>query len=200
MTDEKGYVKFNYDWIKGKPFPSKIIKDINEVRQTLYDKGLIGMNEDGIGFGNVSIRVGSGILVTGSATGGIERLTNEHYTLVNEYDYNRNWLKCIGPIKTSSESLTHEAMYECSPETNAILHIHNLNLWERLLDKVPTTRKDVEYGTPEMAKEIFRLFDETTVSKDKILVMGGHKEGLITFGANPQRALRNMLKYYETNK
>lgn len=188
MTDEKGYTKFGFDWIKEKPISPEIIKDINDVRQVLYDKGLIGMYDSWIGFGNVSVRADDGFLITGSATGGIEKLANRHYTLITEYDYYKNWLRCVGPIKGSSESLTHAAIYECSPKTNAVLHIHNLEFWERLLDKVPTTRKAVEYGTPEMAEEIFRLFKETDVNHNKLLVMGGHKEGIISFGRTPKKA------------
>ena len=33
-----------------------------------------------------------------------------------------------------------------------------------------------------MANEIKRLFDQTALSKEKILVMGGHREGIISFG------------------
>ena len=196
MSDEKGYVKFNCEQIKGCPVSPEIIKEINEVRQVLYNKGLIGMYENGIGFGNVSIRANKGILITASATGHIEELTNEHYSFVSEYDYDKNWVKCFGP-KASSESLTHLSTYECSPETNAVLHVHNLEFWKGLKDKVPTTKENVEYGTPEMAREIFRLFKETQVSKDKILVMAGHEEGLITFDTSPKKALESMLRYYE---
>ena len=38
-----------------------------------------------------------------------------------------------------------------------------------LLNKIPTTKKEVEYGTPEMANEIKRLFSEGTVNTKKII-------------------------------
>ena len=39
-----------------------------------------------------------------------------------------------------------------------------------------------------MANEIKRLFDETALNKEKILVMGGHREGIISFGKDLEEA------------
>ena len=91
-------------------------------------------------------------------------------------------------MKASSESLTHALIYECSAAANAVIHIHNLNLWNRLIHHVPTSSKNISYGTPGMANEVKRLFDETTLSKEKIIVMGGHREGIISFGKNLEEA------------
>ena len=53
---------------------------------------------------------------------------------------------------------------------------------------VPTSSEAIPYGTPEMANEIKRLFDETTLSKEKIMVMGGHREGIVSFGKDLEEA------------
>ncbi|HZI54021.1 MAG TPA: hypothetical protein VFD56_09975, partial [Chitinophagaceae bacterium] len=79
-------------------------------------------------------------------------------------------------------------IYESSAATNAVIHIHNLNLWNRLIHQVPTSSENIPYGTPEMANEIKRLFDETTLSTEKIIVMGGHQEGIISFGKDLEEA------------
>jgi ribulose-5-phosphate 4-epimerase/fuculose-1-phosphate aldolase len=102
---------------------------------------------------------------------------------------------CKGPIKASSESLTHAAIYRSDKKTNAIIHVHNLNIWTSLIDTVPTTLKHVQYGTPEMAYEIMRLFKETNF-REKIIVMAGHKSGIITFGNNLKEAGKVLLDYY----
>jgi L-ribulose-5-phosphate 4-epimerase len=135
-------------------------------------------------------------LITGAATGKLKKLDGRHYVLVNSYDFRENRLTCTGPIKASSESLTHAAVYECSPVTNAVIHVHNKEMWERLLDKIPSTNSEIEYGTPEMAGEIKRLFDETSVASEKILVMGGHPEGIISFGATLDEAGKSLLKLF----
>ena len=35
-----------------------------------------------------------------------------------------------------------------------------------------------------MAKEMLRLFKETNLARKKIILMGGHEEGIISFGKN----------------
>jgi len=67
--------------------------------------------------------------------------------------------------------------------------VHEMELWKRLLDRVPTTRKHVEYGTPEMAAEMGRLFRESDVRERRILAMAGHEAGIFAFGAAPEEAL-----------
>jgi len=61
-------------------------------------------------------------------------------------------------------------------------------LWRTSLDSVPTTSKEVAYGTPEMAYEIMRLFKTTDVQSRKILVMAGHEGGIVAFGKNLEEA------------
>ncbi|VVB82828.1 L-fuculose phosphate aldolase [uncultured archaeon] len=190
----EGYTKFNCKRIEKKL--TENISEINQLRKKLYSLKLIGAHEDGVGYGNISIRNGKGFLISGTKTGGIERLTKKHYTQVTDWDYKENNLTCVGPIDASSESLTHGAVYEADSEINAVIHIHNLELWARLIFQVPTTSMEVEYGTPRMAEEIFRLFRETKVKEKKILVMGGHPEGIISFGKDLDEAGRILLNYF----
>ena len=39
-----------------------------------------------------------------------------------------------------------------------------------------------------MANEITRLFNETDVKNQKIIVMAGHEEGILSFGASLEEA------------
>jgi L-ribulose-5-phosphate 4-epimerase len=193
----EGYIKFNCNWIKGKPLDLEELTSINEWRDTLYKVGLIGAYYDGVGFGNLSRRFDKNkFIITGSATGNISKLNEEHYVLVEDYNFSKNALTCKGPIKASSESLSHAIIYECSPKTNAVFHIHNLEMWEKLFDVMPTTNKDIEYGTPEMANEIKRLFGESNVKDEKIIIMGGHKEGIISFGETLDEAGKILLREF----
>jgi ribulose-5-phosphate 4-epimerase/fuculose-1-phosphate aldolase len=186
---DEGYIKFNCNWIPSNDIPSDKVAELNVWRDILYQKGLIGMYPDGIGFGNISMRCDEKtFLISGTATGGLATLNESHYSMVTGYNLSTNSVICAGPLKASSESLTHALIYECSAATNAVIHIHNFELWNRLLHHVPTSNENVSYGTPEMANEIKRLFGETTVSKEKIIVMGGHREGIISFGKDPEEA------------
>jgi L-ribulose-5-phosphate 4-epimerase len=180
---EEGYIKFNCNWIPSNNIPIGKVAALNVWREIMYSRGLIGMYPNGIGFGNISMRCDeNSFLISGTATGGISKLNESHYSLVTEYDLRANSITCIGPIKASSESLTHALIYECSPGTNAVIHVHSLDLWKRLFHHVPTTGEDISYGTPEMANEMKRLVDETALDKEKIIVMAGHRDGIISFG------------------
>jgi ribulose-5-phosphate 4-epimerase/fuculose-1-phosphate aldolase len=202
---DDGYIKFNCDWQKAEPVSIDRLVEINKWRDKLYSLGLVGAYDTepnkGIGFGNISIRSkGNTFIITGSATGNFDNLSQDHYVLVTDYSFEKNSLTCKGPIKASSESLSHAVIYECSPKTNAVIHIHNIGLWKKLINKVPTTHKDVAYGTPAMANEIRRLFSESNVSREKILVMAGHEEGIITFGKTLDEAGKILLNKYNSFK
>lgn len=191
---KEGYIKFKCDRALGPP--PKRTKEINKWRDRFYSLKLIGMYDNGIGFGNISIKDKGGFIITGSKTGGIEKLTKEHYTKVVDYDFKENNLGCIGQIDASSESLTHAAVYQSNKDIKAVIHVHNLKLWEKLMYKIPTTNEKVEFGTPEMAYEIMRLFRESDLINKRILIMGGHKEGIISFGKNLEEAGNVLLNYF----
>ena len=178
---DEGYIKFNCHWIKGKPLPGAMLEGLNAWRDKLFTLGLVGMYPDGIGFGNLSIRhPGQGFIITGSATGGLKSLDEQHYVLVNACNLEQNSLVCTGPIIAPSESLSHAVIYEAS------------------MDKAPTTPPDAGYGTPAMAREILRLFRESDLEKEGILVMGGHPEGIIAFGQNLDQAGEILLRHLQT--
>ena len=86
MNDE-GVIKFNCQWTKSAPLDEAWIRDLNVWRDKLYGLGLIGLNEDGIGYGNISIRFRKNqFIISGSGTGKFKKLTEEHYALVTDYD------------------------------------------------------------------------------------------------------------------
>jgi len=186
---DEGYIKFNCNWILSNDIPLDKVAELSMWREIMYDKGWIGLYPDGIGFGNISMRCNEKtFLISGTATGGLPTLTKSHYSLVTNYNLSTNTVTCMGPVKASSESLTHALIYECSAATNAVIHIHNLDLWNRLLHHAPTSSENISYGTAEMANEIKRLFAETALGKEKIIVMGGHREGIISFGRDLEEA------------
>lgn len=197
MLDE-GYIKYSCHWINSEPIAKDEIQALNHWRNQLFRLGLIGQYNNGIGFGNLSIRCSQPrkFIISGTNTGKLATLNEQHYTQVMNYDWERNCLTCVGPIQASSESLTHAAVYEANATINAVIHIHDLELWQKLFDQVPTTARDCAYGTPEMAREIIRLCQEDNLKETKILVMSGHREGIITFGNSLEEAGNILMRYY----
>ena len=182
------YIKFTCEQVE---VPVEIgtfagFAELNEYRRKLLELGMIGVDANGIGFGNLSIRNGatSQFYITGSGTGGISELMPSHYARVVAYDFARNWLQCEGSTVASSESLTHAAVYESDPTVFSVIHCHDTKLWAALLHKVPTTPKGVEYGTPEMAYAVRDLFKVTGVKRRKIFAMARHEGGVVAFGRN----------------
>ena len=187
---ETGSVKFKCEQVPIEISRFAGFAELNKYRRKLLDLGMMGVDGNGIGFGNVSVRDGTTarFYITSSATAGIVELTPADYAKVVAYDFAKNWLRCEGPRVASSESLTHAAVYESDPTVRAVIHCHDMKLWAALLDKAPTTPKRVEYGTPEMAYAVRRLFEATDVEKRKIFVMAAHDGGLVTFGRDLQEA------------
>ena len=190
------YVKFTYHRAHADIAPFDALAELNACRRRLLEQRLIGLDANGIGFGNVSIRDGvtRNFYITGSATGGPPELTRTDCVRVVAYDFARNWLRFEGAAIPSSESLTHAAIYESDPSTSAVIHCHDLVLWRTLLDRVPTTSKAVAYGTPEMAYEIMRLFKGNDVRSRKIFAMAGHEGGIVTFGKNLEDAFDVLMR------
>jgi len=194
----EGVVKFNCHWTQtGSVITDEPYAIMNYWREVLFNMDLIGAYENGIGFGNISLRIGSTnkFFITGSATGEIPVLEPGHYVKVEGCNFNDNAVKCIGPLKASSESLTHAAIYQADHGTNAIIHVHSMELWENLKDKVPTTLPDFEYGTTGLAMDIFRLFRESDVIEKRIIVMGGDPSGMIAFGNDMDEAINVLMSY-----
>lgn len=197
--NEDGVIKFQCHWIE-EPHHIEVPQALMQLRDKMHALGLIGVYEsDGIGYGNISMKVAEGMLISGTQTGHLPRLSADQYALVTEYDIAANSLHCLGRVKASAESLTHLAFYEADPTIQGVIHIHNLDLWERLMHQVPTSNASVPYGTPEMAEEITRLFKESTMPQDKLMVMGGHREGLIAFGADLAEAAAKISAVLQKN-
>jgi hypothetical protein len=194
----EGYIKFNIEWERSISPDKRRVEELNAGRDLLYKRGLIGMYENGIGYGNISLRTGEKeFVISGSATGGIERLMPTHYTRVTDYDMHNNYIKCEGPLRASSESMTHAAIYTAVPECLAVAHAHHLDLWRELLGEMPTTSDLAEYGTPELAVETLHLAKKSETRRKQLIVLGGHREGIISFGASPLEAAEKIVEEYD---
>lgn len=189
---DEGVIKFECVWQLGAgPQPSEIAS-LDAWRRRCFDLGLVGVTSDGIGYGNLSARIGSTrtFWVTGSGTGGLARLGPAHYTRVVEADPEHNRLVCEGPLKASSESMTHAVLYVALPDTHVVIHVHSASLWHRFAHRLPTTAEDIPYGTPAMCRAVADL---ATSAKEGVIVMGGHEDGIIAFGSTADVAGNRLL-------
>lgn len=184
------YIKFTCEQAATEITRFGALAELNAYRRKLLHLRVIGVNANGIGFGNLSIRDSAtkNFYITGSATGRKPELTLADCARVVGYDFEKNWLRYEGSAIPSSESLTHAAVYESDAKAGSVIHCHDSKLWAALLNKAPTSSKAVDYGTPEMASEVTRLFKVTDVQSTKILVMAGHEGGIVAFGKDLEEA------------
>jgi len=196
------YIKFACEHVATELSPFSGFAELNAYRRKLLQLRLIGVDANGIGFGNLSIRDGTtnNFYITGSATGGMPELALADCARVVAYDFKRNWLRCEGSAIASSESLTHAAVYESDAKAGAVIHCHNSKLWAALLNQAPTTSKAVEYGTPQMAYEVTRLFKITDVQQRRIFVMAGHEGGIVAFGRDFEGAFAILMRERKENE
>jgi len=203
VTIDEGYTKFVCDWTECALPDLAEIAELCRWRKPLFDAGLIGVYEDiGIGFGNISVRIGRSpdFLISGTQTGHLHELAAEHFALVTQADFDRNRVSCSGPIQASSESMTHAALYRIDESIGAVVHVHSEQLWRRLKGSIPTTSEDVAYGTPEMAREFARIYRVSDFSSSGIAVMGGHAEGIVSIGSSLAVAATRILELQNSNR
>ena len=195
MIDE-GYIKYESHWTPGPATHVEAARQLDTWRRPLFAAGLIGQYEDiGIGYGNISVRRGSGglFLISGTQTGHLPATNERHYSLVTDCDIRSGIVRCSGPMQASSEAMTHAAIYALDARIEAVVHVHSNALWCGLKGKLPTTNPDVGYGTPDMASEFERLYRMGGLKEAGVAVMGGHEDGLVSFGSSLQVAAERML-------
>jgi len=119
------YVKFRYERAGAHIAAFDALAELNAYRRKLLEQRLMGVDSNGVGFGNLSVRDGrtTSFYITGSATGALAELTPTDWVRVVAYDFEKNWLRYEGAAIPSSESLTHAAIYESDPTAAAVIHL-----------------------------------------------------------------------------
>lgn len=176
-------------------------------REILAKTRLVGQEPGlygGFGYGNVSARTGAPgapreerpFLITGTQTSGKACMTLDDFCLVERCRTRSNRVTSRGKILPSSESMTHGTLYGLGAHIRFVFHAHSPVIWCRAAAlRIPTTDPRVPYGTPEMAREVERLWRTSTLPDVGILSMGGHEDGIIAFGRTAEEAGQVTLRY-----
>ncbi len=209
---EEGVIKFDLRYSYAESATPAPPAALNAWRNRLWQLQLIGQQADrygGLGYGNVSRRIETAdapvgyraFIISGSQTGGLARLEARHYCVVTDWDVLCNRVIARGPVRPSSEALTHGALYDQDDDIRVVFHVHSPTIW-RESGRLGLVRSDpaVAYGTPQMADEITRLFRETDLSRAAIFVMGGHADGVIAFGTDENTAGTVLLNTLERSR
>jgi ribulose-5-phosphate 4-epimerase/fuculose-1-phosphate aldolase len=176
-------------------------------REILAQTGLVGRDAGlygGAAYGNVSARLGApslprrrrAFLVTGSQTAGRRAVGLGDFCVVDAYDPESNRVASRGPCLPSSESMTHGAVYDLGSHIRFVFHVHSPAIWRRAAAlRLAATSAEVAYGTPEMAREVERLWGTSALSESQIFAMGGHQDGIVVFGRTAAEAGEVLLRH-----
>lgn len=193
--EQEGVIKYTLRHVAGPVAVPPQFDDLLQWRGQLRARNLIGADAQGVGYGNLSVRLHSSprFFITGSQSSGLLEVDRRHFAAVTVVDLDRNVLRSTGETPPSSEALTHAALYQVDAAVRAVVHVHSAVLWETHLNRLPTTKPDVAYGTPEMAYEMIRLHKRLAIGKKGCIVMAGHRDGVIAFGASLGEAAGEIL-------
>ncbi len=194
--EKEGVVKYAFAHERRPAAVAPDMADLLAWRDRLHARRLIGADGEGLGYGNISVRLYASprFLITGTQTSGLSRVDGRHFAEVTVVDLDRNFLRCAGEVQASSEALTHAALYAADPEIRGVVHVHSQPIWDRHRHRLPTTRDDVAYGTPQMAYEVIRLCRRGLVGHQGVIIMGGHPDGVIAFGPSLGQAAQAVLE------
>ncbi len=207
MSQQEGVIRFQLQFTQVPPMSFDDLREINAWRKILYLTRLIGQYPDqygGFGYGNISQRLEPfdapecqrRFVISGTQTGGLADLTEEHYATVLECHPDRNLVVAEGPVQPSSESLTHGMVYALDDSLRCVIHVHSPHIWRSAqVLGMPITHKGVAQGTPEMAEEVRCLFRDTPVRDYLIFAMGGHEDGVVSFGRTVGEAGTVLVRY-----
>jgi len=180
-----GVIKYRSQRVAAVVSTSPELVQLDLARTVLFDLGLIGVNAQGVGYGNVSVRTeGSQFVISASATGGLRALTLAHYCHVTSFSVDDHSVCSRGALEASSESMPHGAIYAADRRVRCVMHVHSRALFAALLQQDALhTAADVAYGTPSMARAVLRLVAQQS-ELPVIFAMAGHDEGVVAYGAD----------------
>ena len=74
-------------------------------------------------------------------------------------------------------------VYDMDENLRCVIHGHSPHIWsKRKVLGLPLTDDRAEYGSPELALEVQRLFSDASLQDKGIIIMGGHEDGVLAFG------------------
>lgn len=190
MNEKEGIVKYFLEFKKEKLDITKEYKSLEVLRKRLYSLALIGAYEDGIGYGNISLKSEdeNSFIITGTQTGCLQDLEEKDYSKVLSIDFNNFKTKACGLSHPSSECISHGTIYNLDKEIKAVIHIHNKKLWHFMIENNYLSTEDTPYGTLEMVEDIRNMYKNKNILENNIFVMKGHYEGIICFAKSLEAA------------
>lgn len=197
MPETEGVIQFRLDFAAGPSPDAELVAPLNAWRGIFRALGLLGQDPsryDGFGFGNLSRRVpqhpqsSEAFIISGTQTGGLPELDPTHYVTVLSCDPEANRVSARGPVRPSSESLTHGLLYRSNPAIDWVLHLHSPEIYRHgAALSLAATATWAACGTPQLAEEVARLQRRTSAPDPDLILLGGHEDGILSYGSDIHR-------------
>ena len=191
--EQEGVIKFELQF-EQKPLPEAL--DLSQLiawRAVFHRLRLIGQDPGrygGLGFGNISQKFPAhpadstdALVISGTQTGAGEILRRADFCQISGFSIEHNRICAEGPVKPSSEALTHAAVYHADASIAFVIHAHCPEIWRatRAL-AIPAIPDSIAYGTPKMAAAVGVLIGASQQRSCGLFSMLGHEDGVISYG------------------
>jgi ribulose-5-phosphate 4-epimerase/fuculose-1-phosphate aldolase len=205
MIETEGVIQFTLEHTRSGPLDHPELTSLAHWHGELHKLGLISQDSKryaGYAYGNMSIRTeDSHFIISGTQTGGLDHLDASHYALVTSCDISNNTVVSLGPVKPSSECMSHAAVYMVSKQASAVVHVHSPSIW-RNHEKLGlfAIAANITYGTVAMANAIRDYIKQTGDVGHGCIVMLGHEDGVIAWAGTVEEASKIIIHaLHETN-
>lgn len=180
----------------------EILEKLIEFRAKLWDFKVIGQIGE-VSFGNVSHRMSeTTFAISQSNTGSERELSTDEFFIIEIVNEDFSSLNVIrGSItatqKPSRDTTIHSALYSASQEINVVVHFHNPFIWKDFYGVFPTTSGDSPECSIELAKEVYNICKSIDFENNWIIILGSHKDGILTFGNNLETLEQKIISLLE---
>jgi L-ribulose-5-phosphate 4-epimerase len=196
---DEGYNKFECIWEqKSITIPLIPLTLLNKWRSHLKELDMIGQTAEGLSFGSLSFKNTNDLtfFINGNNTSEVDFLEPEDITWIEKADIENNTIWSTGKTKPGSEAFAHSVLYQANPQVKAVIQVHCADIWKKNLNKMPTTSAKAGYGTTAFAGEIESLLKSSDLTANPLIIVGGYKDKIFSFGPNLNVVGEALLKAY----
>lgn len=191
----EGVIRFRHELRPPAPGDDPPLERFRRARDRARELGVVGRDPEryqGLAFGNLSLREGTGFWITASQRIDAEELEPADLIRVTSVTTEGRVL-CRGQRPPSSETLTHAAVQDAAPPGPlAVFHGHAPALWRDPPRDWPASPPSAANGTIALATAVHRAV--SLHPEAGWLVMHGHEDGILAWSRDFDRILAELTR------
>ncbi|MDR0476468.1 MAG: class II aldolase/adducin family protein [Desulfobulbaceae bacterium] len=157
MSEEYQGVRFTTSFLGHEPPRHRLLPELRRWCRIFHDRGLAPPYPGGSS-GNLSFRAENSFIITGTAIGLKDNLTDDAFVEVVGCDVAAGRVEARGGREPSSETMLHALLYQHFPQIGAVFHGHHEVITrEAEALGLPQSPCPLPYGSGELAEAAWRL-------------------------------------------